>query len=146
MRSIGYVLLNWTSLESAFIDDIRRMRASDGDRAELSTRARGGFSERLAEWRALMSQKTRRNAEVAQEVGELATLAEGLRRNRLLIGQHFVGAISGDAEGGPAILVAEGGVSSARITQQKFAQSDLDKLIEELNDCRLRLLRLAERV
>ena len=144
MRSIGYVMLTWSSLESAFLEDIRRLRSKDGDSLESSIRSRGSFSERLAEWRALISQKTRRNPEVAREVGELATLAEGLRRHRMLIAQHFVGADLQGTENSPAILVAEGGVSSGRAAQQRFTQSDLDRLIEEMSDCRVRLLRLAD--
>ena len=41
MQSLGYVLLHWTLLERAFLDDIRRLRMSDGDTAETSIRQRG---------------------------------------------------------------------------------------------------------
>lgn len=144
MCSMGYVMLHWSLLERAFLEDIRRLRMGDGDSGESSIRARGAFSERLAEWRALMSLKTRRNPEAALEVGELATLAERLRRQRNLIGQHFVGAMAGDSDGGPAILISEGGVSSMRSAQQPLTQAALDGLRAEMDDCRRRITLLAE--
>jgi hypothetical protein len=146
MQSLGYVLLHWSLLEHAFIGDIRRLRTGEGNFAESSARVRGGFSEKLAEWRALMSLKTRRNPEAAQEVGDLSTLAERLRRQRNLIAQHFMGATTDAAEGEPALLVSEGGVGSMRSSQQVVTQSELDRLIAELDDCRRRISRLAERI
>ncbi|HEY0115852.1 MAG TPA: hypothetical protein VGB54_09035 [Allosphingosinicella sp.] len=146
MQSLGYVLLHWSLLEHAFISDIRRLRTGEGNFSESSARVRGGFSEKLAEWRALMSLKTRRNPEAAQEVGELSTLAERLRRQRNLIAQHFMGATTDANEGEPALLVAEGGVGSLRSSQQVVTQSELDQLIAELDDCRSRISRLAAMV
>lgn len=144
MRSLGYVMLHWSLLERAFLADIRRLRMVDGDSGETSIRARGAFSERLAEWRALMSLKTRRNQEAAQEVGELSTLAERLRRQRNLIAEHFAGATTASEEGGPAIFVSEGGPASLRSTQQGFDQSSLDALIAEMDGCRSRIAGLAD--
>lgn len=142
MRSLGYVMLHWSLLERAFLDDIRRLRMVEGDSGEASIRARGAFSERLAEWRALMSLKTRRLPEAAQEVGELSTLTERLRRQRTLIGQHFIGATTEPEEDGPAIFVAEGGLTSARSSQQAISQAALDDLIDEMDRCRERIARL----
>jgi hypothetical protein len=142
MRSLGYVMLHWSFLERAFLDDIRRLRMVEGDSGDNSIRARGAFSERLAEWRALMSLKTRRQPEAAQEVGELSTLTERLRRQRNLIAEHFVGATTAAQEDGPAIFVSEGGLSSLRSSQQTFDQSALDELIEEMDRCRERITRL----
>jgi hypothetical protein len=144
MRSMGYVMLHWSLLERAFLDDIRRLRMIDGDSGEASIRARGAFSERLAEWRALTSLKTRRNPEGAQEVGDLSTLAERLRRQRNLIGQHFSGATTERRDGGPAIFVSEGGVASIKSSQQPITQESLDQLIAEMDDCRRRISRLAD--
>ncbi len=146
MRSLGYVLLHWSLLEHAFIDDIKRLRTGEGNFAESSARVRGGFSEKLAEWRALMSLKTRRDPDAAQEVGDLSTLAERLRRQRNLIAQHFMGATSDVAEGEPALLLAEGGVGSMRSSQQVVTQSQLDQLIAEQDNCRRRITALAEMI
>ena len=144
MRSLGYVLLHWSLLENAFVVDVRRLRSGEGSFAEAPSRVRGGFSEKLAEWRALMSLKTRRTPAAAQEVGDLSTLAERLRRQRNLITQHFMGATIDPSEGEPALLVAEGGVGSMRSSQQVVTQSELDHLIDELDDCRRRIGQLAQ--
>ncbi len=146
MRSLGYLLLHWSLLEHAFIDDIQRLRSSEGSFAETPRRLRGGFSEKLAEWRALMSLRTRRFPTAAKEVGDLSALAERLRRQRNLITQHFMGATVDASEGEPALLVAEGGVGSRRLTQQVVTQSQLDQLIDELDNCRRRIKRLEESV
>jgi hypothetical protein len=143
MRSLGYLLLHWSLLEHAFVADVQRLRSSEGSFAETPRRLRGGFSEKLAEWRALMSLRTRRYPTAAKEVGELSTLAERLRRQRNLITQHFMGATVDASEGEPALLVAEGGVGSMRLAQQVVTQSELDQLINELDDCRRRISRLA---
>lgn len=144
MRSLGYVLLHWSLLERAFLADIRRLRMVEGDSGETSIRARGAFSERLAEWRALMSLKSRRSQQAAQEVGDLSTLAERLRRQRNLIAQHFAGATTASDEGGPAIFVSESGPAALRSTQQAFDQSALDSLIREMDCCRQRIAGLAD--
>jgi hypothetical protein len=144
MKSLGYVLLHWSLLEHAFVTDVQRLRSGEGSFAETPRRLRGGFSEKLAEWRALMSLRTRRYPAAATEVGDLSTLAERLRRQRNLITQHFVGATVDASEGEPALLVSEGGVGSMRLTQQVVTQSQLDHLINELGDCRRRISRLAE--
>jgi hypothetical protein len=144
MSSMGYVMLHWSLLERAFLADIRRLRMVDGESGETSIRARGSFSERLAEWRALMSLKSRRTPQAAHEVGELSTLAERLRRQRNLIGLHFSGATVASDDGGPAIFVSEGGVASIRSAQQALSQAALDQLIAEMDDCRARISRLAE--
>jgi hypothetical protein len=144
MQSLGYVLLHWSLLEQAFISDVRRLRIGEGNFSESSSRARGGFSEKLAEWRALMSLKSRRNPDVAREVGELSTLAERLRRQRNLIAQHFMGASTNPTEGEPALLMSEGGVGSSRLSGQVVTQSELDHLIAELDDCRRRISRLPD--
>lgn len=144
MQSLGYVLLHWSLLEKAFTHDVRRLRLGEGNFSESSSRARGGFSEKLAEWRALMSLKSRRDPHIAQEVGELSTLAERLQRQRNLIAQHFVGASTDPSEGEPALLMSEGGVGSSRASGQVVTQSELDHLIAELEDCRRRVIRLPE--
>lgn len=139
MQSLGYVLLHWSLLEQAFISDVRRLRIGEGNFAESSARARGGFSEKLAEWRALMSLKSRRNPDVAREVGELSTLAERLRRQRNLIAQHFMGASTDPRDGEPGLLLSEGGMGSSKMSGQVVTQSELDHLIAELDGCRRRI-------
>ena len=89
MERLGYVMLHWSLLERAVLQEIKRLRSADGDTGESSIRGRGAFSERLAEWQALVSLKGRRNAKIANEVGEIASKAERLRRTRNLLAQHF---------------------------------------------------------
>ena len=69
MMSLGYVMLHWSQLERAVLDEIKRLRSAEGDTGESSIRARGAFTERLAEWRAVVSLKSRRNLKAAKKVG-----------------------------------------------------------------------------
>ena len=142
MMSLGYVMLHWSLLERAVLDDIRRLRKVDGDN-ETSVRARGSFSERLAEWRALVSLKSRRNPAAATEVGEIASQAERLRRMRNLIAHHFTGAEETES-GERQVLVSEGGISSLRASQTAFSTAQLDTLISEMRVARLRILGLKD--
>lgn len=143
MRAVGYVLFNWSELERAVLDDIKRLRMADGDSGEASKRARGSFSERLAEWRALVSLKSRRNPAAANEVGEIATQAERLRRTRNLLAHHFAGAEI--HEGNECqVLVSENGISSLRSSQVGFTSTQLNELIREMQEIRSRILRLKD--
>lgn len=127
MKTLGYVLLNWSILERAVIDDIKRLRLSDGDSGTTTARARGSFNERLAEWRALVSLKSRRNPEAAHEVAEIANLAEQLCRSRSLIAHHFAG-VEKTAKGEWLIYASESGIASLRTSQTAFTFKQLDDL------------------
>ncbi len=141
MRSLGYVMLHWSKLECAILDDIKRLRRVDGDNGGTSMRPRGSFSERLAEWRALVSRKSGRSSTAPNEVGEIAAQAERLRKTRDLIGNHFVGTeIS--AGGEYQIVVAEGGPSSVRASQTTFTTRQLSNLVEEMDEAAARVVRV----
>lgn len=127
MKTIGYVLLNWSMLERAVIDDIKRLRISDGDSGTTTARARGSFNERLAEWRALVSLKSRRNPEAAREVAEISSQAEQLCRSRNLIAHHFAG-VEKTGDGNWLIYASENGIASLRTAQTAFTLDRLDEL------------------
>ena len=78
MASVGSVMLHWCFLEDALTDTIRQLRIASEGSANL-IRVRGSFSDRLSEWRGLLSQKTRRNPELAETVADLANEMEHLR-------------------------------------------------------------------
>lgn len=127
MKALGYLLLNWSMLERAVIDDIKRLRLSDGDSGMTTARARGSFNERLAEWRALVSLKSRRNPEAAREVAEIGNLAEQLCRTRNLISHHFVG-VERTTDCTSVIYASESGIASLRASQTAFSLEQLDGL------------------
>jgi hypothetical protein len=141
MVRLGYVMLHWSLLESAVLQEIKRLRSADGDTGESSIRARGAFSERLAEWQALVNLKGRRNTKIANEVGDIASKAERLRRTRNLLAQHFVGAEE-RLDGGCLVFVSESGVSSLRSSQAAYTSAQLGQLIDEMRDARSRILLL----
>ena len=141
MMSLGYVMLHWSQLERAVLDEIKRLRSAEGDTGESSIRARGAFTERLAEWRALVSLKSRRNLKAAKEVGEIASHAERLRRIRNLLAHHFIG-IEKDQAGEYSVLVSEGGVSSLRSTHAAYTAEQISQLVKDMADARARVLRL----
>ncbi len=135
MREFGYVLLNWSVLERAVVDDIRRLRMVDGDSGVSTARARGSFIERLAEWRALASLRSRRNSEAALEVAETSSETERLCRIRNLLA-HYVAGAEAIEEGRWVVLVSEHGVASAR-SQTAFTIEQLAELNEQmLHTCR----------
>src|SRR6478672_8078867 len=91
MASVGSVMLHWCYLEDALTDTIRRLRTVSEGSASL-IRVRGTFNDRLSEWRGLLSQKTRRNPEMAEIVGDLASEMEHLRGMRNRIAHNLAGA------------------------------------------------------
>lgn len=138
MTALGYLLLSWSMLERAVIDDIKRLRLSDGDSGMTTARVRGSFSERLAEWRALVSLKSRRNPEAAREVAEIGNLAEQLCRTRNLIFQHFVG-VERTTEGTWVAYASDGGIASLPASQTAFT-------LDQLGDMNAQMRALCERI
>ena len=134
MASVGYLMFHWTLLDRAVLNQIRRLRMSEGEQITTSMKVRGTFSERLAEWQALISQRNRRNMRVGNRLSELSSQAERLNRKRKLITQHFSGASDGDG-GEPAIFYSEGGVATARDAHARLTQRELSALIAEVREC-----------
>ena len=143
MRDLGYILLEGSLLERAVLNDIKRLRMVDGDSGEASIRTRGVFSERLAEWRALVSLKSRRNPAASQEVGEIASQADRLCRTRNLLTHHFAG-VEASADGEHYILVSEAGISAVRASQTVFTSGQLNDVLTEMRDVRRRIARLKD--
>ena len=136
MASVGYLMFEWSLLEHALLDEIKQLRMAEGRTETTPSKPRGAFSERLAEWQALVSQQSRRNLRVGNLLGELSSQAERLNRRRKSVAQQFVGASGPDDAGPPAIYVSDGGVGALRSLQTRITQDDLDKLIEETRACR----------
>lgn len=136
MASVGYLMFYWTLLDHAVLDGIKHLRTFEGGTGGRSSKGRATFSDRLAEWQALVSQKSRKNVHAANLLGDLASQAERLNRKRKLIIQNFTGASQGDEEGGSAIFYSEAGVTAPRPTQSRLTQSELNSLIEEVRCCR----------
>jgi len=142
MASVGSLLLHWHQLDQALIDDIRRLRSEGGDVQTTMLRVRGSFSERLAEWRALLSLKSRRNPPLAEAVLDVANQVERLRQKRNLVAQHFAGASVRREDGEPAILCAEGDRGALNVSTVRITQSELSALIAEMDRCCRRVTRI----
>lgn len=138
MASVGKVLFHWSLLDEALIEDIRRLRSESGSVQTSMLRVRGSFSERLAEWRALLSLKSRRNPPLAEAVLIAANQVERLRQKRNLIAHHFVGA-SAAGEGGEPFIVCFEGDRGANTGTGRISQSELTALIGEMDQCRRRI-------
>lgn len=141
MASVGKVLFHWSLLDEALIEDIRRLRTESGSVQTSVLRIRGSFTERLAEWRALLSLKSRRNPRLAEAVLVASNQIERLRQRRNHIAHHFVGASAGDGGGEPYIVCFEG-ERGANTGTGRIAQSELATLIEEMDGCRLRVMEI----
>lgn len=131
MRALGYFLLNWTLLERTVLEEIKRLRMLGGESGTTTARARGPFSERLAEWRALAILKSRRSAQAAQEVAEIAGHVERLGRTRNLLAHHLSG-IEKTVGGEWVLLASESGVASARGNQTAFKLEELAQLSQQI--------------
>ena len=139
MASVGRVLFHWSLLDEALIEDIRRLRTESGSVQTSVLRIRGSFSERLAEWRALLSLKSRRNPSLAEAVLVASNQVERLRQRRNLVAHHFVGASAGNDGEEPYIVCFEGERGANTATGQ-ITQSELTALIEEMDSCRQKVL------
>jgi hypothetical protein len=139
MASIGSVMLHWCFLEDALTDTIRRLRIESEGSASL-IRVRGNFSDRLSEWRGLLSQKTRRNPELAGIVADLANEMEQLRGTRNRIAHNLAGANASLLDDDlPYIWCAERESSSPGVEPDRITLADLRAMIEAMDRCRGRL-------
>jgi hypothetical protein len=139
MASVGSVMLHWCFLEDMLTDTIRQLRIVSEGSASL-IRVRGNFSDRLSEWRGLLSQKTRRNPEMAEIVADLANELEHLRGMRNRIAHNFAGADAAPEGGGePYIWCAERESSNPNNVPERITLADLRTMIETMDLCRDRL-------
>jgi hypothetical protein len=140
MASVGSVMLYWCFLEDALTETIRGLRIASEGSANL-IRVRGSFNDRLSEWRGLLSQKTRRNPELAETVAELANEMEHLRGMRNRIAHNFAGANAACEDGAePYIWCAEReSASTQALETDRITLTDLREMAEAMDSCRGRL-------
>ena len=139
MASVGSVMLYWCFLEDALTDTIRRLRIASEGSANL-IRVRGTFNDRLSEWRGLLSQKTRRNPELAETVADLANEMEHLRSMRNRIAHNLAGANASCDDGNqPYIWCAERESSNPGGEPDRITLTDLREMAEAMDRCRGRL-------
>jgi hypothetical protein len=142
MASVGSVMLHWCFLEDALTETIRGLRTASEGSVNL-IRVRGSFSDRLSEWRGLLSQKTRRNPALAETVAELANEMEHLRGTRNRIAHNLAGAnASREEDGEPYIWCAEREASNPGAEPVRITLADLGAMIEAMDSCRARLGRI----
>ncbi|MDT9600164.1 hypothetical protein [Sphingosinicella rhizophila] len=142
MCCVGHLLYEWSMLEKALVDEIRRFRTKGGDTG-TSLRIRSSATERLAEWRALLSRPARRDQQLADEVADLSSSFERLRRDRNLIAHHFEGAAEAADTRQPFITC---GMPHAAGSGRDFARADLLGMIDQIRNCGARLTKLGAKV
>jgi hypothetical protein len=140
MASVGSVMLYWCFLEDALTDTIMELRIASEGSANL-IRVRGSFNDRLSEWRGLLSQKTRRNPELAETVSELANEMEHQRGMRNRIAHNLAGANAACEDGAePYIWCAERESAASQATESdRITLTDLRDMAEAMDRCRGRL-------
>jgi len=139
MASVGSVMLYWCFLEDALTETIRRLRMVSEGSTNL-IRVRGTFNDRLSEWRGLLSQKTRRNPELAETVADLANEMEHLRSMRNRIAHNLAGANAECDDGTqPYIWCAERESSNPAVESDRITLADLREMAEAMDRCRGRL-------
>lgn len=138
MASLGSVMLHWCFLEDTLTETIRRLRTESEGSANL-IRVRGSFSDRLSEWRGLLSQKTRRNPELAETVADLANEMEHLRGTRNRIAHNLAGANAKlEDDNQPFIWCAERESSNPGAESVRITLGDLRDMIDAMDRCRAR--------
>jgi hypothetical protein len=138
MTSIGRLIYHWSLLEDALADDIRRLRMEIEGRTTL-VRVRGSFSDRLREWRGLLSQKTRGKRVLAAAVEKLANEMEQLKLRRNLVGHDFTGAFPGPDDSEPFILCAPRDRGTIHVEPMRITLSQLNETIDAIDRCRQRI-------
>jgi hypothetical protein len=133
-------MFHWSRVDETLVADIRRLRAEGGGVGSSIVRVRGSFTERLAEWRALLSLKSRRNPGLAEAVLDLSNSLERLRQKRNLVAQSFAGA---SLAGEPHILCSVAG-AGAMGDATSISQSELNTLIDDLERCAERIRQIGE--
>ncbi|HEV2745678.1 MAG TPA: hypothetical protein VGW34_00075 [Allosphingosinicella sp.] len=141
MASIGWLFFHWSALETTLVDEVRRLRIAGGDTGNTLVRIRGTLSERLAEWRALISLRSRGDRQLAQAVADLSTQIERLQRLRNLIAQNFAGASDEDQ---PVLFCADKNLSPPTAEAKRFTLSEMEALIDDVRACRDRLLEFGQ--
>jgi hypothetical protein len=138
MGGVGSVMLHWCFLEDELTETIRRLRIESEGAANF-IRVRGSFGDRMSEWRGLLSQKTRRNLQLAEEVAELANEMEHLRGTRNLIAHDLAGASASPDDDQPYIWCAARQAPGSAAEPKRITLADLRAMIEAMEQCRNRL-------
>ena len=142
MASVGSLMFYWSRLEDELVEDVRRLRIEiEGSASRV--RGRKSFSDRMGEWRALQSQKTRRKPDRAKAVEALANEMEQLKQTRNLVAHDFSGASARPEDEEPFISCGSGDRGSPNAAPTRITQSELTKIIEAIDQCRARIRRVA---
>jgi hypothetical protein len=134
LSTLGLLLHRWSILEKTLSEEIKRFRMAGGD-TETSLRIRGSVSERLGEWRALISQRTRRDAAMAEAVSALSTRIERNRRDRNLITKDFEGVAPRNNEQEASISCGGPLSGHSASATRTFSLSELRALVQEIDAC-----------
>jgi hypothetical protein len=134
LSTLGLLLYRWSVLDQTLSEEIKHFRMEGGD-SEASLRIRGSAGERLGEWRALISQRTRRDPKMAEAVSALSMRIERSRRDRHLIATDFQGIAghTSDIEAGIRCGGPLSGHSASAV--RTFSLSELRELVHEIDAC-----------
>lgn len=142
MAAIGYLIFEWSVLDHHLGEEIVRLRSNSGDLAPSRNRLRATASERLAEWRALHSQRRRRDVQFQRAVEALADRIQSLARLRNLVAHGFASA-SADPEVGPEPwIMCTSNISGLGSPDVRLTLSQLGEAIEWMAECRQELAAL----
>lgn len=132
MAGIGYLLFQWSMLDTGLDEEIGQLRRASGDPVGAPGRDRT-VNERLAEWRALLSRGRRHPANHHAAVERVATGIQEFHRRHALVVGGFVAASMG---GAPAIRCTPAKLRAGIGKDQIMTLREIRETIEGMELCR----------
>lgn len=132
MASVGYLLFQWSLLDTSLDEEIGQLRRASGDTVGPPGRSRT-VNERLAEWRALLGRGRRRRADHHAAIEGVAERIQDHQRLHMLVASGFLAA-SSDAE--PAIRCAHPASRTGGAAEVRMTIRDILDAIDAMELCR----------
>lgn len=135
--TIGRLIYAWGTLETQLEQKILQLRQTAGDIRIVGARTRPTMAKMLAELRAIISMRNRRNNTQLAEIAGIERTIQMIDKFRMLVIQGF--QVPGDGLGSAdrALLCRD-----AKNNVISVSLAELDGEIARLDDCRERLLAL----
>lgn len=137
LRGIGRMVFAWGRLESELERKIADLRRATGDGRTVTARTRPTMGKMLAELRAIISMRNRRDNAALAEISRIERTIQTIGRFRALILEGLQSPVGAMGAVGPALLCRDTKNNGVSITLD-----DLGAEIDRLDDCRQRLLSL----
>lgn len=134
---IGRLVCSWGTLEVRLEQKIAHLRQAAGDGRMAAARQRPTMAKMIAELRAIISMRNRRNNVQLIEISEIERTLQQIDKFRMLVLQGFQAPAQDGRPGTRAFLCRD-----AKNNVISISLSELDAEVARLDQCRERLLAL----